>query len=90
MTDKQKHFLVNLIAMIAASVGSWMLGVEYIPSILVGTALCSGLSVGKEYGDSQAQRNRWDWWDILADFLGYLVGLLVFTTIHKLLIIQVR
>jgi len=38
-----------------------------------------GLGLGKEYGDSKAKGNKWDWWDIVADVIGIGVGsLLVF------------
>lgn len=33
-----------------------------------------GLAIGKEYGDSKAVGNKWDWQDILADAIGVLVG----------------
>ena len=36
--------------------------------------LAVGLAIGKEYGDSQSPNNKWDWWDILADVIGIIVG----------------
>ena len=36
-----------------------------------------GLGLGKEYGDSKAVGNRWDWLDILADALGVGVGCVI-------------
>ncbi len=41
---------------------------------LVSTMLAVGLAVGKEYGDSKAPGNRWDWMDIAADVAGIAVG----------------
>ena len=41
-----------------------------------------GLAVGKEYGDSKAIGNRWDWQDILADIVGVTVG----SVIHALIL----
>jgi hypothetical protein len=35
------------------------------------------LGIGKEYGDSLAPGNRWDNWDLLADFAGIVAGLIV-------------
>lgn len=32
------------------------------------------LGIGKEYGDKTAAGNRWDWYDILADFVGAILG----------------
>ena len=39
--------------------------------------LAVGLSLGKEYGDSKAQGNKWSWGDILADALGVILGGLI-------------
>lgn len=42
--------------------------------------LAVGLALGKEYGDSKAQGNKWSWCDIVADGLGIVVG----TALHIL------
>ena len=54
-------------------------GCCFVPSIfgLYGAAFAIGLGIGKEYGDSQAVGNKWDWFDILADVLGCGAGLVV-------------
>ncbi len=39
--------------------------------------LAVGLALGKEYGDSKAQGNKWSWGDILADALGVILGGLI-------------
>lgn len=44
---------------------------------LVHPWLAVGLALGKEYGDSKAVGNKWDWFDILADALGIILGLLI-------------
>lgn len=36
--------------------------------------LAIGLAIGKEYGDSKAIGNKWDWYDILADIIGIVIG----------------
>ena len=36
--------------------------------------LAVGLALGKENGDSKAIGNKWDWYDILADGIGILIG----------------
>lgn len=41
---------------------------------LISTWFAIGLGIGKEYGDSKAKGNKWDWWDILADGIGVIVG----------------
>ena len=52
-------------------------GACFIPSLfgLYGVAFALGLGIGKEYGDSQAIGNKWEWIDILADVLGCGAGL---------------
>ena len=66
-SDKLKHCLVNLLVMlIAGSINIWL-----------GIGLAVGLSLGKEYGDSKAPCNKWDWYDILADAIGIVTGLLL-------------
>ena len=66
-SDKLKHCLVNLLVMlIAGSINIWL-----------GIGLAVGLSLGKEYGDSKAPDNKWDWYDILADAIGIVIGLLL-------------
>lgn len=39
-------------------------------SILCGAWFSLGLGLGKEYGDSKASGNHWDWLDIVADIVG--------------------
>lgn len=48
-------------------------GVCLIASI-VSPWLAVGLALGKEYGDSKAVGNKWDWMDIVADAVGVLIG----------------
>lgn len=70
-SDKLKHCLVNLLVMlIAGSINIWL-------GIGLAVGLSVGLSVGKEYGDSKAPGNKWDWYDILADAIGIVTGLLL-------------
>lgn len=65
--DKLLHFIVNLIVVL--SIG-WI-------NLPLAIGLAVGLSVGKEYGDSKAPDNKWDWYDILADAIGIVIGLLL-------------
>lgn len=66
-SDKLKHCLANLLVMFI--VGSF--------NIWLGLGLAIGLSVGKEYGDSLVEGNKWDWYDILADAIGLVIGLIL-------------
>lgn len=54
---------------------------------LVAAVICPwlavGLAIGKEYGDSKSPNNKWDWYDILADGVGVVIG----TIIHLIIIL---
>ena len=63
MSDYLKHLLVNL--------GIALFGAVNLP-FAIGASL--GASFGKEYGDSKAPGNRWDWKDILYDIIGLAIG----------------
>ena len=70
--DKVLHFFACLLATITASVATFWRGMWY--SITAGSLFALGLGLGKEFGDSRAPGNRWDWYDILADLLGIAAG----------------
>jgi len=53
-------------------------------SIPFALGLCIGASIGKEYGDSKASGNKWDWVDILADLVGMALGILTVIVIKKI------
>ena len=73
--DKVKHFFVNAVVVTGATLMLLGLGFETIPAYTASVFLAIGLSVGKEYGDSRAVGNRWDWWDIYYDVLGIIIGI---------------
>ena len=54
----------------------------FAPALASSWLLPMGLGFGKEYGDSKASGNRWDWWDIVADAVGTLGVMAVLLTIH--------
>lgn len=56
-------FRIMLFTLIEASVSALMLGIA--------------IGVGKECGDHFSPTNKWDWWDILADTIGTISGVLV-------------
>ena len=72
-TDKKLHFsccmLIALVVTLFFSVFSL-----WYTSAATGLLTAIGTGVGKEYGDSKAVGNKWDWYDILADSLGAIVG----------------
>ena len=71
--DKVLHACVCFIATVIVSIATYWIGET--GSILCGALFALGLGLGKEYGDSKASGNKWDWWDILADLVG--IGLAV-------------
>jgi len=73
--DKAKHFFVNAVVVISVTLMLLGLGFEAIPAYTASVFLAIGLSVGKEYGDSRAKGNKWDWWDICYDAIGIIIGI---------------
>lgn len=55
-------------------------GVCFLFSLLgtYGAVLSLGLSLGKEMGDKANPNSGWSWWDLLADGLGIVTGLIVY------------
>ena len=64
--DKILHFGVSLASTFVIS----------LVSPTAGVAFTLGAGVGKEYGDSRALGNNFDFGDLLADCIGILAGLL--------------
>jgi len=83
--DKLLHFGVNLIAFsVISGYMSFLLSLfefnrneRFWISILCATLFAGGLSLGKEYGDMNAEGNKWSWLDIYADALGVLAGFML-------------
>ncbi len=59
-------------------------GICFIVSIF-NPWLAVGLALGKEYGDSKAQGNKWSWGDIMADGLGIACGIIIATMVRMVL-----
>ncbi len=74
--DHKKHFIICALATLLA----FGLYAPFVPFWYV-FSMCPllglGLGIGKEYGDSQASGNKWDWTDIVADILGIGAALVV-------------
>lgn len=79
--DKVIHFAICCIVAVCAMVFFRLiaspLNVAVVASLIIGLAL----GVGKEYGDQANPYNKWDWFDLLADALGAVVGTLVTITL---------
>ena len=78
MTDVHRDHVFHFLVCAIATLFSY-----YLMSLLFPFAPCiascwflpAGLGIGKEYGDHCATGNRWDWSDILADFLGIIAAI---------------
>lgn len=75
--DKVKHFVICCIVAVCAMVFFRLiaspLNVAVVASLIIGLAL----GVGKEYGDKANPYNKWDWFDLLVDAIGAVVGTLI-------------
>ena len=71
-TDKVKHFFFFVAISFTASTVEF--GAEYHNAWIAGFIAGMAIGVGKEYGDSCAHGNKWDWSDIGADVVGSIIG----------------
>ena len=71
--DKKLHFICCMLIAFATTILIGLLSNWYVGSI-AGLLTAMGTGVGKEYGDKINPYNKWDWYDILADFIGAVVG----------------
>lgn len=80
--DKLLHMAVCFMATLL-SYGYMRVFNTFWPSFSACWLLPIGLGVGKEYGDSKATGNTWDWADILADVIGTAVGMGIILLIYS-------
>ena len=74
--DKKLHFTCCMLIAFATTILIGLLSNWYAGS-LAGLLTAMGTGVGKEYGDKINPYNRWDWYDILADLIGTIVGITI-------------
>lgn len=74
--DKKLHFTCCMLIALATTILIGLLSNWYAGS-LAGLLTAMGTGVGKEYGDKINPYNRWDWYDVLADFIGTIVGITI-------------
>ena len=79
--DKLLHALVCFGATFVGF-GYMRIFCDFTPSFTASLLLPMGLGFGKEYGDSKASGNKWDWWDIVADFVGIGIGMEILFVVH--------
>lgn len=83
--DKILHFVVCAIATLLAGTLAWVLAGSLTWGCITGTTFAAGLTLGKEYGDKNATGNHWCWCDLLADFGGILLAVLLLLLSNALL-----
>ena len=71
-SDKVNHFLACAAISFTASTVEFC--AEYHNAWIAGFIAGMAIGVGKEYGDSCAHGNKWDWSDIGADAVGSIIG----------------
>lgn len=73
-SDKKQHFCAcGLIGAMTSLFGIAM-SISPLPCLVFGFLCAMSCGIGKEYGDSKAAGNFWDWYDVLADGVGALTG----------------
>lgn len=76
MRDKLLHFICCFIVSAIMAVINGLCGIILVG--MINSFACGiAIGVGKEYGDSKAKGNKWDWKDIIADAIGALLGSLI-------------
>ena len=76
MRDKLLHFICCFIVSAIMAVINGLYGIILVG--MINSFACGiAIGVGKEYGDSKAKGNKWDWKDIIADAIGALLGSLI-------------
>lgn len=76
MRDKLLHFICCFIVSAVMAVINGLCGIILVG--MINSFACGiAIGVGKEYGDSKAKGNKWDWKDIIADAIGALLGSLI-------------
>lgn len=74
--DKKLHFICCMLIALATTIFIGVLSNWYAGS-LAGLLTAMGTGIGKEYGDKINPYNKWDWYDILADLIGTIVGIAI-------------
>ena len=74
--DKKLHFICCMLIALASTLLIGILSNWYAGG-LAGLLTAMGTGVGKEYGDKINPYNKWDWYDILANLIGTVIGILL-------------
>ncbi len=81
--DKLYHFSACFIITLIA--GVLLFPFANIVGVLIGTFItASAAALAKEYGDKCNPINKWDWKDIIADYCGTFLGMVILLIIYLL------
>lgn len=72
--DKKAHLFVSFLIATIIYLIFWWLSSDFLVSMVASFTCSLGVGIGKEYGDDKSPNNKWNWWDILADIIGALLG----------------
>ena len=78
--DKKLHFAYCMLIALFVTIFVGVLSNWYCGAIS-GLLTAMGCGVGKEYGDKANPYNKWDWYDLLADLIGAIVGVVLGTIV---------
>lgn len=77
--DKKMHFVVCFTIAAGAMILFRVIGSPLVVSCFAAWLTAMGAGLGKEWGDECNTHNKWSWGDILADFIGAVLGTLLMT-----------
>lgn len=72
--DKKLHFGCSFLIGAVAGLAANALGMTWMQALYSGAGISAATGFGKEYGDKVSPGNHWDWYDVLADAVGALLG----------------
>lgn len=75
--DKIVHFIVCAVITVVVMVLFFVANTTFVIAALAGAITSTAAGWGKEFGDKVNPYNKWDWKDILADFIGTIFGILL-------------
>ena len=75
--DKKLHFLCSFGIAFVFALFFFLIGMSAIELSIASFSVAFAAGIGKEYADKVNPHNYWDWYDVLADFLGSITGLIL-------------
>lgn len=76
--DKLLHVGACAVIAFAFSALAYFCGCGYGSRVVMGIAVALACGLAKEYADEQHTEGAWSWGDVLADFIGAVVGAGIF------------